>query len=244
MKAKFLYLPIFLLILMSACSNETEDRNNSLGREYFPLEQGKYVIYESDSIVVDDGGTKTDTFRSFIKEEIGETFEDLEGKEANKIYRSFKRNISDKWELTDVWTAQLTDFNAQKTEENLRFVKFIFPPALNAKWNGNAYIVETEYQEIAGEPIKIYEGRNSKIVETGEDFTVNNLYFENTVLVEQADFETAISIREAWERYAPNVGLVHKYMRIYDSQNSDGTVEWEKRAEAGFIHTLKILEHN
>jgi hypothetical protein len=236
---------LFILLTISiSCENEIEDRPGNLGSEYFPITEGKYIIYESDSIVIDDGGSKKDTLRSFIREEIGEVFTDLEGKEVNKVYRYFKRNSEDKWTLSDVWTTQKNESNALKTEENLKFIKFIFPPIKNTRWDGNAFFNTNTEQEIAGEPIKIYEGWNYRIKESDELFEINSFVFDNTVLVEQANFETAISIRESQERYAPEIGLIYKYMRIFDSQNSDATIPWEDRAEAGFIHTLKIIDFN
>ena len=59
-------------------------------------------------------------------------------------------------------------------------------------------------------------------------------------------FLNLIELREAIEKYARNVGLIEKQMRILDTQciiECEGE-PWEVKAEKGFILKQRILEFN
>ncbi|HPK10063.1 MAG: hypothetical protein KDC16_00860 [Saprospiraceae bacterium] len=243
MNYKVTLVGILFLILVS-CGKETDDGKLDLGQDYFPLIEENFLEYRSDSIVVDDNGQKIDTLVSYLKEVIGEPFVDLEGDTTFKVYRYFKRNFEDAYKLSNVWIKQINADNAQSVENNLRFVKLAFPLTETQRWDGNIYIPEDQITEISGEPIEIYVGWKYKVKELDKPYSLENQNYNQTVLIEQANFETAISLRESSERYARGIGLIEKNMRIYDTQNSNAAIPWEERAEAGFSHTLKLINHN
>ncbi len=233
-----------LSIFCISCEDEIDNAVEVEGKEYFPLIPGKYVSYRSDSMIVKDGGIEIEIVTSYIKEEVGEQLMNEQGDTSYKIYRYIKDKLEDEWELSDVWTAAVNDLNATKTEENLTFIKLVFPPRLNKRWDGNVFFDTQQDQTIGDEPIRIYDNWDYRIVGTGEQIEFNGMEFQNTVLIEQVDYETAISLRKSFERYAPNVGLIYKEQEIFDTQNGDGTVEWLDRAEAGYKHTLQIIDYN
>jgi len=45
------------------------------------------------------------------------------------------------WLLKNVWYSVKTDKNVERVEENIRYIKLIFPIRNNAKWDGNALII-------------------------------------------------------------------------------------------------------
>ena len=72
MKLLISLLGILAIMVGISCTKETEPVDEStFGYDFIPVTKGKSWIYVSDSIIYDNGGTKIDTFVSFIKEEIG-----------------------------------------------------------------------------------------------------------------------------------------------------------------------------
>ena len=133
---KFYYL--IVLIIIFSCSKENEAVNADLGYAYAGLEVGNYVVYDVDSFFYDDFDNTIDSNYYKIKEEVDSKFIDLEGEDAFKIIRYRKQNDTTDWVVTDVWTSKITASNYQKVEENIRFIKLIFPARDSKTWNGNA----------------------------------------------------------------------------------------------------------
>src|SRR3990170_7545574 len=123
---------ILLLFMVGLCTgcvkDEIEDPARDAGREYFPLEVGKYITYAVDSIVFDDqqGGNKKDTVHFELREQVFD-FQVNNGDTTYYIERSRRNTPFASWQLTDVWTARRTLSEALKSEENLTFRKMSFP---------------------------------------------------------------------------------------------------------------------
>jgi hypothetical protein len=118
-KLSAIFFCIFSVSFFS-CTEKTEILDENLfGYEYFPLETGKFRIYASDSIIFTGGGTRRDTFHSFIREEVGDSFTDQEGKRGYKIERYFKREIEDSWTRMNTWTAYSEKTRIITNEDNL-----------------------------------------------------------------------------------------------------------------------------
>ena len=128
-----------MLLLTLACKKEKKAEAVDLGYTYFPTEIGQYVIYQVDSISYNDffNPVKIDTTHFQLKELVQSHFTDNEGRESDRLERYVRKNDSLPWVLRDVWYQTRTSTKAEKVEENVRFVKLIFPVEVNQKWNGN-----------------------------------------------------------------------------------------------------------
>ena len=126
------------LVFVFSCSKNTETVTPDLGADYAGLEVGKYVIYDVDSITYDDFDGSIDTASYQIKETVDSKFTDLEGNDAFKIIRYRRDSENQSWSIIDVWNSKLTATNFQKTEENIKYVKLIFPANQGDNWNGNS----------------------------------------------------------------------------------------------------------
>ena len=104
--------------------------------EYFPLSTGHTVIYDVDSINVDDftNPPTIDTFHFQVREVIGDTFIDLEGDLAYEIFRYKRFDTSATWGTPRLWWVKRKVTNLQKIEENLRYIKLTFPPGFDHVW--------------------------------------------------------------------------------------------------------------
>lgn len=190
-----LSITIFSLLFYS-CSKENETIDPDIGHDYSGLYLGNYIIYNVDSIYYDDFNDTVITTNYKIRELVAEAYTDLEGEEAFKINRYRKDHDTLNWVLIDVWNAKLTQRNFQKVEENVRFIKLIFPVSQGAIWNGNSMNNEGEMSysyESIDNPESIGGNALSLVL------TVDQ--YEDINLIQEQLFE---------EKYAKGVGMVYK----------------------------------
>lgn len=230
------------VVVILCCSKETQPVDEStFGYDFFPITKGKSWIYASDSIIYDNGGTKIDTFSSFIREEVGDSFVDETGITVYKLNRFFKRNPNDVWSRTNTWTTYTDKTRAIRTEENLKFIKLVFPLKKGLRWDGNVFLDEDIKIDVAGESIEAYKNWKHNIEEIDENFNFNGTDVKS-VRVNLVDDASIIDRRKVTEYYGQGIGLLKKEMIILDSDGSRPNDPWEKKAQKGFIHTLTLIE--
>lgn len=173
-----------------------------LGMSYFPVNIGHYVVYNVDSTVYDDFDHDTDIYRYQIKEIIESEFTDNEGRPALRIERWIK-NYNDTvpysampWTLSRVWYAVRTLTQAERVEENVRYIRLVFPVKENTTWNGNAQNTIGAWD---------YEYEN-----VDEPFHTFSMHFDSALTVAQKNDVNLLEHRFYEEHYARNVGLVEK----------------------------------
>ncbi|MBC7921789.1 MAG: hypothetical protein H7Z75_11970 [Ferruginibacter sp.] len=184
-------------LLVSACSKVAEPLPNPLGYEYFPLEAGQFTIYDLTDVTYSLAQPPL-TQRYQIKEVVRDTFTSLAGQASYRIERFARVQSGDAWELDSVWTALRTTTRAVKTENNVSFVKVVFPLREGLKWNGNALNGRREdgYQ----------------IKQLGKRFTLEGVSFDETLTVYQG-LDTTASLVDQDKRievYARNIGLIYQ----------------------------------
>jgi hypothetical protein len=186
-----------VIIICYSCSKKEEETVlPDLGHDYAGLEVGKFVVYDVDSFFYDDFDNSIDTSYYQIKEVVDSEFEDLEGEPAYKIIRYRKEIDSTNWVLIDVWNSKLTQTNFQKSEENVKFIKLIFPVGDGKTWNGNSMnsIGEMEYEYTAVDQSETIGG-------IGLSSVLTVIQLDNVNLVEEYYHE---------EKFARGIGLVYK----------------------------------
>jgi len=238
---KHIFTIFLAVILLISCGDETIEVDGTVsGKEYFPIEEGREWVYSSDSIVYDENVGIIDTLTGFIRERITK----VEG-DAFVIERSFKKNEDDTWEISDIWSGRLENTRAIRTEENLSFIKLIFPPALNKSWDGNALFDQNVEIVIAGEPLRPYQGWDYQI--TAVDGTYNNemISTDDVIDVLQVDEESFIDRRYSLERFARDIGMVEKRLMLLECQCTGipETIPWEEKAEKGVILTQRLISY-
>lgn len=224
-------LPLILsgiLFTIASCKKESTDPL-TIDKSYFPLETGKYILYDVDSTGYSsfDGSVKVSSYQ--IKEELDSPFIDNEGNEAYRIIRSRRENDTSAWRTIDIWTANLTDHTAEKVEENLRFIKLDFPVNLSKRWYGNAKIQTDGDQAYLDGWIYEYTSVNAPL-------TINGLSFDSTVTVLQHDEENLIEQTIYIEQYAKDVGLIYKKEEQLETQPGFPA--------DGFIIEMRVKEFN
>jgi hypothetical protein len=231
-----LFAILFFSVFFNACKNKKDDFVLDYKYEYFPLDSGRYWIWETDSIRFEplgSGNVKSDTGKYFIKEVVESIYNDNAGRPTARIerYRS-ETSTPYNWYITDIWFANLTNKTGEKVEENLRFVKLIFPPKNNQTWKGNQYVQVTNNIEWLNDWTYSVESLDVPA-------TYNNLNFDSTITVLQNTNENLIEKSFSTETYAKNVGLVYKELLRLEKTNVTNTWEFP---EKGFILKMTIKE--
>ncbi|MDQ3393578.1 MAG: hypothetical protein M3512_05630 [Bacteroidota bacterium] len=189
----FVFLIAYVLI---SCSTENAAPNdNRLGFAFFPLKGGQYNIYAVEKTSYKITG-EIETTNYLLKEAVADSFLNETNTYTYLLHRSIKLNGND-WRLDSVWSARKTNHQAIIVENNIPYVKLIFPFSEKATWDGNRLNTQVE------EPY-IMENINQPI-------TLNNQTFDKAVTIVQKDNEDSIIFLERRkEIYAQDIGLIYK----------------------------------
>ena len=234
-----------LLLLGSSCKDSQTllEIAPDSSQEYFPLEIGKYLTYTVDSVYFKEDA-EPDTVRILAREEITDTLRDNEGELYYRVERLERANDREPWEIRQVLALKRTDMQAERIENNQRFINLTFPFLRNAIWDGIGFNSDSLQLAVRGEVIEIYKDWESQYDEIFVPQAVNTFLFDSTVTVFHANSNNFIEQRFNKEVYAKGIGLVMKEMSILDSQRSNGERVWPDDAEKGFTLRQILIEHN
>jgi hypothetical protein len=194
---RFLTLVSILgLMVLASCKKDSVIPPDPYFKNYFPAKVGSYIIYDCDSIVYDDFNDRIDTFRFKIKELYHSEFTDNSGRSAIRIERWKKPADTLSYFLKDVWQVVKDVNQVEKVEEDVRFIKLIFPVKDAREWNVNAL-------NSLGNRTYTYENAHKA-------YANGTLNFDSTVTVRNIDPENLVSEYRNTEMFATNVGLVYK----------------------------------
>jgi hypothetical protein len=186
---------VFFISVFSSCKKDSPTEVFT-GHGYFPVEIGHWVEYDVDSIVYNDFTGLVDTFRYQVRELIESDFVDDAGRPSKRIERFKKSSDTLDWQISDVWYCTVTSFRAEKTEENIKYVKLIFPVKKGKNWDGNAFnnIGSWDYE----------------YTEVNEPLLLGTQIFDSTLTVQQIEDFNLIETINYKEVYAMGVGLIKK----------------------------------
>ena len=183
-------------ILVYACKKDNNTVSTFTGYSYAPSNIGHEVIYDVDSIVKSDFTGLIDTVHYQIREVIESVFTDNQGRPTLRLERYKRLTSSDPWVIYKVWTANVTNVHYEKKEDNISFVKLIFPPKIDITWNGNV--------------LNTLEEKDYKYTSLNEPDSYNGLSFDSALTVTQYDYGDFLDTVHNEERYAAGVGMFYK----------------------------------
>ncbi len=223
---------LFLFLLNVSCNKDSILPDGKVQKDYFPLRVGQYAIYDVDSITFNDVTMTSDTVRYQLKELLDTSFIDNSGDTAYRINRMRRNSDADVWETADMWSAALTGNTAEKIEENLRFIKLLFPAEDGKSWNGNAHINTEGTLSYLANWNYVYSDVNTIKY-------INGSAYDSTVTVTAQDIENLVQKDLEQEIYAARFGLIYKISQHVSKQNVAGS--WA-HPEKGYIIRMKIRE--
>jgi hypothetical protein len=245
---------LLLLPFLWACSDrQVAEPGDAAAAQYayFPLEIGKYVDYQIDSVKY-DGETRADSTTTYWRERVADTLRDNAGNLVYSIERAERGDPNQPWVISQVYSAARTTNQAVRTENNLRFLPLIFPMDKRSAWDGNVWIDVNREIEIFGERMRPFTNWAYEVDSIDVLGTVGAFQFDSMLVVTEADDNNVIERRFSRVRYAKGIGLVDKEQWILDSQYCNEnppptdceTKPWEQKAEKGYILRQRIIGHN
>ncbi|MCF8219037.1 MAG: hypothetical protein K9J21_08630 [Bacteroidales bacterium] len=224
MQNKLFTFFILIILGLAACDQKNEEPVDMKYR-YFPVEENVYHIYQVDSVIWDDFYTppRIDTVSMKIKKLIKSDFQDEENRTVFRVERFIKQHDTLNWNINKVYTLMKDSGRVIKTIDNQAIIKLVFPFDIGTAWDANIYN--------SNQPDE-YE-----ITEINGSQKVNDDSYENTITVEQENQQTLISNDQAYEVYAPDVGMIYKQDISQDLDISTGEIE------SGYKCTYKLLEY-
>lgn len=173
-KSKNIFALISLaLVLLMGCTKDKETVN-AIDYRYYPIAIGDSMIYQV-SLFNKDLNTYDSTYQ--LLERVESIFNDNEGRQTYRIERYVRKTDADAWSIYKVWTVNRTSINIEKQEDNITYIKLIFPVKLNKTWNGNA-------KNIFADDFEDY-----KIITLNEPMQTMNYSFDSTLKVQQIDYD-------------------------------------------------------
>lgn len=222
---RFLLLTFSLSALFLSCSKDKDTATNFLPPDdYYPLKIGVWHIYDVDSISYNDftDPVTIDSISYQVKEELTDTFFDLEGNLSYEITRSKRAsknssvNIETQpWKISDIWWVKKVNGNINRIEENIRYVSLLNSISEGKKWNGNAF-----------NHINQWDYTYTNINKEYEEYT-------NTITVLQRAEDVVIIYRDYKEVYAKGIGLVSRTRIDIESQDTKNPLPILQKAEKG-----------
>ena len=239
----------FTISLLTGCGKNETETLPKLGKEYYPLQIGKAVTYEVDSIIYDpisNGVVKIDTFKWQVRELLVDTFRDKSNVLNYTIERSLRAKGVQNWQIESVLSAALTQDHALRTENNILYIKFPTTFAEKTNWDGNVYVDPSVKMIIAGETLEFFSKKWVYQVESyGKSEKIGDKTYEDVLTITaQSDAKILTDKRYTLEKYAKGFGLIYREQKILDTQKLDANIAWEKKAEKGFILIQKAVSFN
>jgi hypothetical protein len=202
---------ILFIIILSACRRDIDISKRGQGKEFYNNKTGSWISYKVDSIVFSDFNQQVqnaDTFHFELKEMIAGKFTDNAGRETSRIEVYKRKDAAESWQLARVSTSNLTDLSLEKTEDNMRFVKLVFPASASRTWNGN-------YLNSAAPWDYSY-------LDLNKPADINGHHFDETITVSELDSSNNTFIRKGFAReiYAKNIGMIYRQTDTVEVQNN------------------------
>jgi hypothetical protein len=214
-----------LIFIALSCNNSNTDPIDVYS--YFPVEVGRYQIYQVDETVY-SASQKDPTVTSWQeKDEVDKILSSDQNTTTYLVARYKRSSAGDYWQKSSEYTISKSPDRILTNIDNQTIFSFIFPLDPGTTWNGNLYNNQ-DPQEYHYEDI-------------GSPGSVQSLSFDKTLAVVER-YDTSIIDRYVGiKKYALGTGL------IQDEQTSfqycqDTACIGSGKVESGTYKTRKIIE--
>jgi hypothetical protein len=214
-----------VVILFASC-NKTSEYPNIPIADYLSLKTGQSFVYQLDSLVYTNFGTK-DTIRSYqVKFLVDSLIQDNLNRPAYRVFRFIRKQATDQWTPDATCWAIATTDQFEWVENNLRFIKLRRPIENGFSWKGNAFI--DTYS--TNSSLRYMDNWNYTYDSIGSPYTIGNLAFDETITIRQRDEIIGTpedpdgyhEINQSVEKYAKGVGLIYKNFFHKEYQPNNG----------------------
>jgi len=237
MRIGFVVFLIFSALVFS-CS-EDEPVVPDMGFEYYPLKVGNYSIYQVNETSISLSVETKTTYE--LKVTTTDSIVNDKGLTTYVLVREKRVDSSVGWQSLDTWSVQLIDNRIVQNEANVIFVKILFPPSVNLKWDGNQFNNLPNDGNLFNE-----SGSEHYFVSTLNEGISLSSGFEtdNSLTVVQNDFsDEIIGMDKRKEIYASGVGLIYKEVKQLTYCTSSASCLGQQKIDNGVILIQSLKEY-
>lgn len=246
---KFSILNFYALIVVccififSAC-NKSESITSPKISDYSPLQTGKYITYQLDSLIYLAFGTRDTVVSYQVKYQTDSLIADNLGRQAYRIFRFIRKNENQAWAPDATFMAISTENRLEFVENNLRYIKLQMPIVNNYSWKGNSFIDTYSANSL----LRYMDGWDYTYSNVNGIDTVGNQVIENTLTISQRDEIVGIpeepnsysEVNYGQEKYAKGIGMVYRKFFHSEYQPNNGGYF----ADGSYGVTYTMIDHN
>lgn len=240
---KLVFYFLLFTFYLSSCK-KTESYNSPSIADYNPLQTGKYITYQLDSLVYLAFGTRDTTISYQVKYLTDSLITDNLGRPAYRIFRFIRKNENQSWTSDATFMAINTGNNLEFIENNLRYIKLQLPIKNGFSWKGNSYI--DTYSAFS--TLRYLDNWDYTFDNVNGPDVVGTFSFDSTLTVKQRDEviglpDEPLSYSEkniSYEKYAKGIGMVSRIFFHSEYQPNNGGYF----AEGSYGVTYTMIDHN
>ena len=248
MHKSLILLSLLLSTLLFSCKKQEETLKIPQISDYAPLQTGKYIVYNLDSLVILNFGKKDTTISYQVKYLIDSMIIDNLNRPAYRVFRFIRKTPADNWVTDNTFQYTNTGNTLEFTENNLRFIKLSLPIRNDFSWKGNTFI--DTYSLLSD--VKYMDDWDYTYQNVNTPLTLGTVSLDNTITVSQRDeiigtpsdpnsySETNYSL----EQYAAGIGLVYKKFIHEEYQPPASSSGSGYFADGSYGITLTMVDHN
>jgi len=248
MKKLFPFVMIATLVfLLTACKKSSETLQTDSISDYYPLQVGKYITYQLDSLVYTNFGVNIVTRTYQVKYSVDAQITDNLGRPAYRIIRFIRKTAANPWVSDATFMATNTGNGLEFVENNMRFLKLRTPIKDFYSWKGHSFL---DTYSINSE-IKYMDDWDYVYDSVNMPLKVGSFNLDSTLRVDQRDEvignpndpTSYAEINYGMEKYAKHIGLV--YRRFFHSEWQPPTSGQGGRfVDGSYGITLTMIDHN
>lgn len=249
-----------LMLNITSCKRETYTYpNNPLTNYFIPLQVGKYVTYQLDSLGFYYYGQKDTITRYLAKDSVEAAIMDNLGRPSWRVVRYLSDTTGLQWTASETYMVTPTVQTVEMVEDNLRFIKLAFPMDEGFSWAGGTYLPTAPYKDRGFDfsgVLNVNPQRwNFTYQNVNKPYQVGNQTYDSTTTILQVNdsfnlvndipiIDTSFASRTDWtETYAKNIGLVYRHSALWEWQPPTPN-STQLGYKIGFEITLRIVDHN
>lgn len=233
---------LLTFVLFSCTKKKDTSYSENYSEGFFPLDFGKYVVYDVDSILWDDFQCVKSLHAYQMRYTVGDTFRDDANRLTYRIDIHLRKKDTLSWDPHRVIFVTPTDTRLELVEGNVRFIKLVYPVSNDVTWQGNSMIPALDQDH------RYLQGWTYRYSNFSEQFNSGFTYFDNTVTVshideQQNDPETmpdSYSYKTfSKEVFGFGIGMIYRETThwIYDPTNGP-------KCRKGYSVIMRAVDHN
>lgn len=239
---------VYVLGTWTACEETPLEPLEDKLETYYPLELDRPTYYRVDSVILvrTVNGVRYDSSSTEARETLVESFLGADGETYYRGERWERPNPSVPYRFKQTFTLSREGSSVVRSEDNLTFTKLVAPVREGVTWDGNRAFDVSREIFVGGELLEVYQWWDYRY--TNSDTTVvlrTGVELDSVVTVQQAAVSDVLTdYRQAYEWYAPGIGLVERFLDARATQCVDccdrdyagcSALPWDEKSEKGYI---------